>query len=173
MQGVLNAMFFNKLLCNLEISGTNLKSRRRCYLISPLLVVIAPLPLSAALSPDENAMQANNAYSKGAESGVSPLTASEMAHCHAYWNRWKYIVDSSNIPKFGKSLRTELSFRNAKKSASHWLRKSKAEYSGDLDRFSKILGNANQSADEEYANWVNGEPDALLSLPETLGTCKL
>ncbi|MEH6759109.1 MAG: hypothetical protein V7676_16590 [Parasphingorhabdus sp.] len=145
---------------------------------SPLPLAMATLlisaPIAASSSQNENARRANLAFAEGAAIGVSPMTPSEMAQCSAYWDRWKYIVDSSNIPQFNEALRTELSSNNAKKAAARWLKLSKKALrrrSGNLDELAEILGESNEHADAAYANWVNDEMGTAYELPRTLGSC--
>ena len=145
---------------------------------SPLPLALSTLlfsaPVAASSSQNENAARANAAFAEGAAIGVSPVTPSEMTQCSAYWNRWQYVVDSSNMPQFSAALRTELSSHNAKKSAAQWLQLSKKllrREEGNLDGLVEILHESNERADTVYATWANDEIGRVDELPRALGSC--
>ncbi len=145
---------------------------RLCVLFS------VPLPWHAVASstpPDAYAARANMAFKSGADSGLSPMTPPQMAMCKTHWDRWKYFVDSSNVPAFNNSLSLELSSKSAKKTAAIWLRKSKKayrRYGDEMGDFATMLAEANEQADTSYSRLMGNDPEAAISFPKTLGTCR-
>ena len=139
-----------------------------------LATLLISVPIAASSSQNETAIRANAAFAEGAAIGVSPATPSEMAQCSAYWNRWQFVVDSSNVLQFNAALRTELSSHNAKKSAARWLKLSKKllrREEGNLAELVEILHESNERADTVYANWANDEIGRVDELPRALGSC--
>ena len=139
-----------------------------------LATLLISAPVAASSSQNENAARANAAFAEGAAIGVSPVTPSEMTQCSAYWNRWQYVVDSSNVLQFNAALRTELSSNNAKTSAARWLKLSRKRLRHEglnLDEWVEILDGSNKRADAAYANWVNDEMGGVDELPRALGSC--
>lgn len=121
------------------------------------------------------AERTNAAYQTYAGSGLSPVVASEMASCHAMWQRWQFVVDSSSVPEFNRNLLPDLSSQNAKRKAGYWLKKSKTSARAekyDQGELVDMMAKAQEEADEEYAWWINNDPDKQFSLPRNLGTCR-
>lgn len=121
------------------------------------------------------AEKTNAAYQTYEGSGLSAVIASEMASCHAMWQRWQFVVDSSNVPEFTRALLPDLSSQNAARKAGYWLKKSKTSARAekyDQGEIVAMMAEAQEAADEEYAWWINNDPDKQFSLPRNLGTCR-
>ncbi|MFZ1741715.1 MAG: hypothetical protein WAT93_02615 [Pontixanthobacter sp.] len=130
---------------------------------------------TASAQETDYAAEANAAFLKHEGSARSSQTASEMALCRTLWERWQFVVDSSNVPSFNAGLHRELLSKNAKRKEEFWLRKSQEQfrrYEEDESKFGPMMAEAQERADDYYAAWVNVEPGHANDLPEALGTCR-
>tara|TARA_R110001599_G_scaffold191544_2_gene386461 strand:- start:3099 stop:4346 length:1248 start_codon:yes stop_codon:yes gene_type:complete len=121
-----------------------------------------------------DAEAANAAFRKYQDPNNLPIDNLNMARCSAYWDRWKYGVDSMNTPAFVEALDPALSLQSAEKQASYWLERVETK-----DRINKsttkeinaISAKANEDADEVYAKWMTTNPKPSYVLLHLLGSC--
>lgn len=148
---------------------------KRLYVsVFGVLSLVISVNVAVAMTPEATALAHNAAYEKGAASGVSPQTLSEMLTCSAIWDRWDYAAESAADRKFTGALRRELSSANAKKRKLSWQREARREMDEDDDTsyFDSARGKAETYADKVYAAYANNEEDGMNSLMNLLGTCK-
>lgn len=122
-----------------------------------------------------NDAQAHNAmFEKGATSGLSPQSVGEMLYCSANWDRWAFAVESAADPAFTKSLRSELSARNAKSRKIYWQRLARREMRGDDDPayFERMRTSEERQADKRYADYASGSERGMSVMMQSLGFCK-
>jgi hypothetical protein len=134
----------------------------------------------ASLDTDDAAIaaidseRANAAFRKYQNSDNHPVEIGKMSECAAYWDRWKYSVDSMNNATFVGALDPALSSNNAEKQSFFWLEKAKTKNrleQGDAESFDAIVAKSNEAGDEAYAEWVNEDPGSGYKLLNMLGAC--
>ena len=135
------------------------------------------VPDDAAIAEDyaADAEATNVAFRKYQDPNNLPIDNLNMARCSAYWDRWKYGVDSMNTPAFVEALDPELLTKSAEKQSSYWL--ERVQSNGRInyitaEKMSAISAKANEDADEVYAEWIaNNKADPNRVLPQLLGSC--
>jgi hypothetical protein len=121
-----------------------------------------------------DAERANAAFRKYQNTKIHPVKVNRMSECAAYWNRWKYSVDSMNNATFVEGLDPALLSNNAEEQSSYWLEKAKTKNrleQGDDESFDAIMAKSDEIGDEAYAQWVNGDLESGYKLLNKLGAC--
>ncbi|MEL7691004.1 hypothetical protein [Citromicrobium bathyomarinum] len=115
----------------------------------------------------------NAGYERGLAFGTSAQTVGEMLQCSAVWDRWSYVLASAADPAFAAGLRGELSAENAASRKAYWRRMARREMQEDDDAsyFERRRADAEESADEIYADYANGAEKGLQRMMEWLALC--
>ena len=129
--------------------------------------------IATAYAADAEA--ANAAFRKYQDPNNLPIDNLNMARCSAYWDRWKYGVDSMNTPAFVEALDPQLLPKSAQKQSSYWL--ERVQSNGRInyitaEKMNAISAKANEDADEVYSEWMaNDNADPSYVLLHLLGSC--
>ena len=112
-------------------------------------------------------------FERGLSFGTSPQTVGEMPQCSAVWDRWSYVLASAADPAFAAGLREELSAENATRREVYWRRMARREMQEDDDAsyFEGRRADAEESADEIYADYAAGGGKGLQRMMEWLALC--
>ena len=96
-----------------------------------------------------------------------------MLQCSAVWDRWSYVLASAADPAFAAGLREELSAENASRREVYWRRQARREMQEDDDAsyFEGRRADAEESADEIYADYAAGGGKGLQRMMEWLALC--
>ena len=115
----------------------------------------------------------NAGFERGLTFGTSPQTVEEMLQCSAVWDRWSYVLASAADPAFAAGLREELSAENAASRKVYWRRQARRDMREDDDAsyFESSRADAEESADEIYADYANGAAQGLQGMMEWLALC--
>ena len=115
----------------------------------------------------------NAGFERGLTFGTSPQTVGEMLQCSAVWDRWSYVLASAADPAFAAGLREELSAENASRREVYWRRQARREMQEDDDAsyFESMRADAEESADEIYADYATGGEKGLQRMTEWLALC--
>ena len=98
----------------------------------------------------------NAGFERGLTFGTSPQTVGEMLQCSAVWDRWSYVLASAADPAFAAGLRQA---------------RREMQEDDDASYFESMRADAEESADEIYADYATGGEKGLQGMTEWLALC--